>query len=205
MKALSRKIMAIALALIMTLTILPLGAQPAYALGDMGRAGFLPTVSLGTDHCAAISANGDIYTWGMNIDGQLGLGDSGFGTNRLTPTKAAINGTWSTEEAARAALKVTYNKPVTWLKFNSPSLEFTRLIWKPGEGLLLETGTYKNLSDSKIVLENIVGTFYDANGKIVFEDEPRAGGMEMLVVDVDENNTNIMFVHNVGRMYKTPR
>ena len=60
-------------------------------------------------------------------------------------------------------------------------------------------------ADSKIVLENIVGTFYDAYGKLVFEDEPRAGCTETLVVDVDDGNTSIMYVHNVGRMYKTPR
>ena len=82
---------------------------------------------------------------------------------------------------------------------------FTRLTWIPGEGLLFETGTYKNLSESKVVLENIVGTFYDNKNTLVFEDEPRAGGIETLVYYEDEGSSSIMYVNNVGKMYKTPR
>jgi len=41
-------------------------------------------VSLGFSHSAAITADGDLYTWGKNSDGQLGLGDT---TDRATPTK----------------------------------------------------------------------------------------------------------------------
>ncbi|MCL2548008.1 MAG: hypothetical protein FWE76_02445 [Symbiobacteriaceae bacterium] len=131
-------------------------------------------------------------------------------------SKAALNGTWSTQEAApplpdaskedaREGIKTSYKAPVTWLKFNSPSLEFSRLIWKPEEGLLLETGTYKNLSDTNVFLENIVGTFYDINGELVFEDMPRDGGNEMLVYYEDEGSSSIMYVNSVGRMHKTPR
>ena len=43
--------------------------------GDMGKAGGFPTFSMGGAHSAAISSNGDLYTWGWNNDGQLGHGD----------------------------------------------------------------------------------------------------------------------------------
>ena len=66
MKVLYRKIMAVALTLIMTLALLPLTAQPAYAVGGTGNAGHLNTISLGSTHSAAVSANGDLYTWGDN-------------------------------------------------------------------------------------------------------------------------------------------
>ena len=44
-------------------------------------------VSFGTYHSAAITEDGSLYTWGWNEYGQLGLGDSGEGTDRSTPTK----------------------------------------------------------------------------------------------------------------------
>jgi len=74
-------VLALALALVLPLS------QPAFAVGDMGKSGHTTTVSLGASHSAAITANGDLYMWGANTWGQLGLGDSGSGTNRLTPTK----------------------------------------------------------------------------------------------------------------------
>jgi hypothetical protein len=44
-------------------------------------------VSLGDSHSAAITANGDLYTWGANGSGQLGLGDIFWDSNRAVPNK----------------------------------------------------------------------------------------------------------------------
>jgi len=129
-------------------------------------------------------------------------------------SKAALNGTWSTQEsapplpdssseAARAAIKENYAVPVTWLKFSSPSREFSRLIWKPGEGLLLETGTYTTLGEGQVVLENIVGTFYRGDGSLDFEEEAKDGMSETL--DYYEDFGGEFYISGVGRMYKTPK
>jgi len=45
------------------------------------------SVELGNDHSAVITANGNLYLWGNNTAGKLGLGDSGSNTNRNTPTR----------------------------------------------------------------------------------------------------------------------
>ena len=64
MKTLYRKIMAGTIAIIMTFTLLPLTAQPAFAFGDMGKAGYLTTISISNGNSAAVAANGDLYVWG---------------------------------------------------------------------------------------------------------------------------------------------
>lgn len=55
-------------------------------------------VSLGTQHSAGITTGGDLYTWGYNLYGQLGLGDT---TNRSIPTLVSrIDGHAWTEVSA---------------------------------------------------------------------------------------------------------
>ena len=39
----------------------------------------------GTRHSLALTDTGDIYSWGNNVYGQLGLGDSGYNTERTSP------------------------------------------------------------------------------------------------------------------------
>ena len=87
MKTLHTKILAAAMALIITLTLLPFVAQPASAFGDMGKAGYLTTISISNGNSAAVAANGDLYVWGNNFNGQLGLGNYGEGTHKTSPTK----------------------------------------------------------------------------------------------------------------------
>jgi len=66
---------------------------------------------------------------------------------------------------------------------------------------------FRQFFSEKVLLDqdNISGPFYDAYGRTVFEDEPRAGGTETLVYYEDEGSSSIMYVNNVGKMYKTPR
>ncbi len=58
-----------------------LAAFPASAEKDdvnfeefFASAGGVKQVSLGNSHSAAVTTNGDLYTWGYNDDGQLGNG-----------------------------------------------------------------------------------------------------------------------------------
>ena len=44
------------------------------------------SVAAGFGFCTAISENGDVYVWGQNTIGQLGLGTSGSGTSKTVPT-----------------------------------------------------------------------------------------------------------------------
>lgn len=139
--------------------------------------------------------------------------DKSAGTIRLNNeqfykvSKANLNGTWSTQEeapplpdtskdTARAEIAQNYQTPVTWLKFNSPTLEFTRLIWKPGEGLLIEKGTYREIGDYQAVVENISGTLYDCSDNIVFEDQLREGSSE--TIPFHEDAKNALYVPGIG-------
>ena len=61
--------------------LLPVSAA---ANGGSSNVGVLPTIAMGGSHSAAIAVNGDLYVWGANADGQLGLGDS---APRSEPTK----------------------------------------------------------------------------------------------------------------------
>ena len=45
------------------------------------------SVSCGQDHCVAVSSEGQVFTWGSNSRGQLGLGHS---ENRFRPTLVCI-------------------------------------------------------------------------------------------------------------------
>lgn len=35
---------------------------------------FIEDISVGAEHTLAVSSNGDVFGWGNNVDGQLGLG-----------------------------------------------------------------------------------------------------------------------------------
>jgi alpha-tubulin suppressor-like RCC1 family protein len=52
------------------------------------------TLSEGSVHQLAIKADGSLWAWGSNSEGQLGLGDSGEGTNRNVPTKVGVDNDW---------------------------------------------------------------------------------------------------------------
>ena len=65
------------------LLVFALCTSPVLATGDMGQKGHFPTVSMVLGNSAAITTDGDLYVWGWNDSGQLGLGDF---TNRQTPT-----------------------------------------------------------------------------------------------------------------------
>ncbi len=45
----------------------------------------IPKIAGGNYHFVALKANGTVWTWGLNSNGQLGLGDT---TNRTEPIKA---------------------------------------------------------------------------------------------------------------------
>lgn len=49
-------------------------------------------ISCGYEHTTARKSNGTIYTWGYNLDGELGLGDT---TNREFPTAVGFSTQWT--------------------------------------------------------------------------------------------------------------
>ena len=49
-------------------------------------------ISCGYEQCVARKTNGTVYTWGYNLDGELGLGDT---TNRSSPTQVGAGTDWT--------------------------------------------------------------------------------------------------------------
>ena len=85
MKRASKVVLSWILVFALTLGIVPVVPLETSAWGDMGKIGSQHNVvALGFKTSAAITANGDLYTWGANESGQLGHGDT---TNRFFPTK----------------------------------------------------------------------------------------------------------------------
>jgi len=46
-----------------------------YPLKGIERTKLIVQISCGSDHSFALSNTGDVYSWGLNFKGQLGLGD----------------------------------------------------------------------------------------------------------------------------------
>ena len=53
-------------------------------VNEEGNATF-PKIVGGGNHFVALKANGSVYTWGLNTNGELGTGDN---NNKTEPTKA---------------------------------------------------------------------------------------------------------------------
>ena len=51
-------------------------------------------ISCGSSHSAAITSNGDLYTWGLGDYGRLGHGDN---TTQLKPKQVSLETLWSSE------------------------------------------------------------------------------------------------------------
>ncbi|MCL1993232.1 MAG: chromosome condensation regulator RCC1, partial [Spirochaetes bacterium] len=60
----------------------------------VGNASNWASVAATDEHTFAITTNGELWAWGSNVGGQLGLGDSGWDTNRNTPTRVGGRSDW---------------------------------------------------------------------------------------------------------------
>jgi hypothetical protein len=131
-------------------------------------------------------------------------------------TKAELNGSWSTSDTApptpdtskadaRAALMAAYPGGIEWLKFDSPSRTFIRVLWAEYNGkmhLLIEKGSYSTFGGNQIELDGITGTCYSAENVLLYENVPDPYGTETLVYRTDPDNANVMDVGGIGKMYK---
>jgi alpha-tubulin suppressor-like RCC1 family protein/uncharacterized protein YjdB len=52
------------------------------------------TVAAGNFHSLSIKEDGGLWAWGYNLDGQLGLGDGSYGTDRYVPTRVGADTDW---------------------------------------------------------------------------------------------------------------
>ncbi|MCL2525924.1 MAG: cadherin-like beta sandwich domain-containing protein [Coriobacteriia bacterium] len=82
------------------------GSEPVGRLGNgtnndvmtptrISAAGNWTEISTGTYFVIALNARGELFSWGVNSFGQLGLGTAGKGTNQLSPVRAAQNVSWN--------------------------------------------------------------------------------------------------------------
>ena len=68
------------------------------------------SVSAGAGHTVAITTTGELWAWGDNFAGQLGLGDSGWGTYRNIPTRVGSANNWTSVAAGEMrTLAITAN------------------------------------------------------------------------------------------------
>ena len=57
------------------------------------------SVAAGNYHSLAVKTDGTLWAWGYNIDGELGLGDNGFGTDRNVPAQVGAGTSWASVAA----------------------------------------------------------------------------------------------------------
>lgn len=61
---------------------------------QIGNASDWSMVTAGAEYSIALKTNRSIWSWGLNDAGQLGLGTSGAGTNRNTPSQISTASDW---------------------------------------------------------------------------------------------------------------
>lgn len=89
-------------------------------------------VSAGTDHSAALTFNGELFTWGKNSNNQLGLEDA---ETRLTPCRV-----FSVRLMSNSGIPRAFGNPVNmWNKvwtgdYNTYALDNTGHLWGWGRG-----------------------------------------------------------------------
>ena len=82
----------------------------------VGSASNWATVSAGSEHSLAVTANGELWTWGRNTEGQLGDGTT---TNRNVPIRIGTESNWATVSAGSGySLAVTTNGQLWAWGFN---------------------------------------------------------------------------------------
>lgn len=100
---------------------------------------------MGDYHAAAISTDGTLYTWGSNLDGQLGTGGLGDTTDeetgamlQLTPTAVSLPAAVSnvTVGAGHTAAILSDGTLWTWGRNDAMQLGLTEAgaqVWEPGQ------------------------------------------------------------------------
>ena len=101
MKKVSKKLIAITSACVLIacgvlVTVVILTAPSPKADSGGSNTIVFPQISAGSQHTLALDNQGNLWAWGSNNSGELGLGDFGSGTNRQTPVQvnmaSGING-----------------------------------------------------------------------------------------------------------------
>jgi len=67
------------------------GTSGAYSTSPVSVSGLTDVIAIavGDNHSFALKSNGTVWAWGRNIDGQLGNGTSGIGTDKSSPVKVS--------------------------------------------------------------------------------------------------------------------
>lgn len=94
------------------------------------------TVAAGKYHGLAIGSNGTLWSWGFNDNGQLGLGNSGTGTERTAPEQVGTDTNWYAVSA--------------W-EFHSAGLKDDGTLWvwgRPTSGVIGDTGAETDINNS---------------------------------------------------------
>jgi len=68
-------------------------------------------VSCGTEHMSAIKTDGTLWTWGFNnVEGRLGINDSGAFTTKNTPVTTFAGGNnWKSVNCGTGSIAIKYS------------------------------------------------------------------------------------------------
>lgn len=78
---------------------------------QVGTASSWAGVSAGYHQACGTQTSGELWCWGYNSSGQLGVGNT---TNQLTPARVGTNSTWSSVTAARFHTCATHTGGTLW-------------------------------------------------------------------------------------------
>jgi alpha-tubulin suppressor-like RCC1 family protein len=77
----------------------PSGAGDKNSPQQVGTDANWASVVAGQFHALAVKTDGTLWSWGYNRNGQLGLGNSGVGTDRNVPTRVGTDTNWASVTA----------------------------------------------------------------------------------------------------------
>ncbi len=136
------------------------GTQVDYPLTQIGTANNWKTVSLGDQIAAGIDNGGNLWTWGYNFHGALGVGTNGVGVDSTVPLLVACPNALSNTNFNAASTLILFPNPAQNSVTLTANTAINRLIIMDVVGKELLSQTYSETSVEVDVSQFSKGVYF---------------------------------------------